>query len=236
MLSNIRVVEVIEIVDLSLPVDASTVVYPGDPQPRVHVHSTVERDGFNLLRLELGSQTGTHVDAPYHFDDAGARIDEVDLRRFAGPAVVVDATDLPPRGRITPGHLAHVRDRLGPGAVVLLRTGWTRHYGTPTWFAHPFLDVAACRELLAAGVRTIGVDAVNLDETPDEDHPGEGYPCHHLVAEVGGIIAENLTDLDRVEALVDPLVCLFPVRLSGADGAPVRAVAMSVRVGEGSGS
>ena len=223
-----RYMNVTRVVDLSVPVGPGTTVYPGDPEPHLAVHSTVARDGFNLLEVRMGSQTGTHVDAPYHFQDGGARIDEVDLRRFAGPAVVVDATGLPPRGRITTEHLAPVSDRLAPGVVVLLRTGWSAHRGEPLYFAHPFLDPAACAQLLAAGVLTVGIDAINLDETPDADHPGDGYPCHHLVADAGGIIAENLTDLAEVEGLVDPLVCLFPIRLAGADGAPVRAVAMQL--------
>lgn len=224
---------VIEVVDLSVPVDGGTVVYPGDPQPHLAVHATIARDGYNLLSVRMGSQTGTHVDAPYHFEEDGERIDEVDLRRFAGPGVVVDATGLPPRGRITVEHLVPVRERLAPGVVVLLRTGWSAHRGDPLYFAHPFLDPAACEELLAAGVRTVGIDAVNLDETPDDEHPGDGYPCHHLVAAAGGIIAENLTDVADVETLVDPLVCLFPVRLTGADGAPVRAVALQLGPGRG---
>ncbi len=223
-----RYMNVTRVVDLSVPVGPGTTVYPGDPEPHLSVHSTVARDGFNLLEVRMGSQTGTHVDAPYHFQDDGARIDEVDLRRFAGPAVVVDATGLPPRGRITAAHLDPVADRLRPGAVVLLRTGWSAYRGDPGYFAHPFLDPAACERLLGAGVLTVGIDAINLDETPDDDHPGDGYPCHHLIASAGGIIAENLTDLAEVEGLVDPLVCLFPVRLAGADGAPVRAVAMEL--------
>ena len=231
MLGNMCYVNVTRVVDLSVPVGPGTTVYPGDPEPHLRVHSTIARDGFNLLHVEMGSQTGTHVDAPYHFEESGSRIDEMDLTRFAGPAVVVDATGLPPRGRITTDHVAPVLDRLRPGVVVLLRTGWSAHRGQPSYFAHPFLDPAACRVLLDAGVRTIGIDAINLDETPDDEHPGDGYPCHHLVAAVDGIIAENLTDVAEVEELVDPLVCLFPIRLTGADGAPVRAVALQLQAG-----
>ena len=77
---------VIRVVDLSVPVDGSTVVYPGDPEPRFEVHSTIEHDGFNLLDVHIGSQSGTHVDAPYHFEADGLRVDELPVDRFVGPA------------------------------------------------------------------------------------------------------------------------------------------------------
>ncbi len=215
-------------VDLSVPVGAGTVVYPGDPEPELTVHSTIERDGFNLLRVHIGSQTGTHVDAPYHFEQDAPRIDEVPLERFLGPAVVVDATAAGARGRITWEYVEPVADRLSPGVVVLLHTGWSEHYGTPAYFANPFLDAEACRRLLDLGVRTICIDAINLDETPDDEHPGEGFPVHHLIANAGGVIGENFSHLEQVD-WADPFVMCLPVALQAADGAPVRAVAVELQ-------
>ncbi len=216
------------IVDLSAPVGDGTVVYPGDPEPRLTVHSTIDRDGFNLLSVSMGSQTGTHVDAPFHFDARTPRIDELPLERFFGSAVVVDATGLPARGRITWNeHLAPVADRLAPGVIVLLRTDWSTHYGTPTYFENPFLDADAARQILELGVRTICIDAINLDETPDDDHPGEGFPVHHLIAEAGGVIGENFRILAAI-TWPDPVVSCFPIALEAADGAPVRAVALEL--------
>ncbi len=215
------------IVDLSVPVGPQTVTYPGDPRPSLTVHSTIERDGFNLLDVHLGSQSGTHVDAPYHFEEDGARIDELDLGLFAGPGVVVDATGLGPRGVVTWEHLAPAVEDIRPGTIVLLRTGWDRHYGAPAYFENPYLDAGACGRLLDLGVRTIGLDAINLDETPDEDHPGVGFPCHHLIAAVGGVIIENLRGLDGID-FADPFISCLPIRLEAADGAPVRAVAVEL--------
>ncbi len=218
---------VTRLVDLSVSVGPGTVVYPGDPEPELAVHSTIERDGFNLLHVRMGSQSGTHVDAPYHFEEDAPRIDEVPLERFLGPAVVVDATAAGPRGRITWAYVEPVADRLRPGTVVLLHTGWASRYGTPAYFDHPFLDADACRRLLEAGVRTVCVDAINLDETPDDEHPGEGFPVHHLIARAGGVIGENFRNLDQVD-WADPFVMCLPVNLQGADGAPVRAVAVQL--------
>jgi len=157
-----------------VPVDSSTVVYPGDPVPRFEVHSTIEREGFNLLEIHLGSQSGTHVDAPYHFEPDGLRVDEIPPDRFVGPGVVVDGSGLGARGVIDWEHVEPVADRLGPGVIVLLRTGWGRHYGTSTYFEHPYLGADACQRMLDLGVRTFCIEAINIDETPDEEHPGVG--------------------------------------------------------------
>ena len=78
------------IVDLSHPIDADTQVYPGDPIPRLSPATTIDRDGYNVLNVSMGSQTGTHVDAPYHFLADGPRIDAMELSMFLAPAMVVD--------------------------------------------------------------------------------------------------------------------------------------------------
>jgi kynurenine formamidase len=215
---------VMQVIDLSVPVDADTVVYPGDPVPRFEVHSTIEDEGFNLLEIHLGSQSGTHVDAPYHFEGDGARIDQVPVHRFVGPGVVVDASGLGPRDEISWEQVAPVADRVQPGVVVLLRTGLSRHYGDPRYFEHPFLGADACERMLRLGARTFCIDAINIDETPDEEHPGVGFPCHHLISREGGVIGENFRLVDLPDG--DFLVACAPVRLTGADGAPVRAVAI----------
>jgi len=216
------------LVDLSVPIGPRTVVYPGDPEPRLTPHSTVERDGFNLLNLHMGSQTGTHVDAPYHFEDDAPRIDGVPLERFLGRAVVVDATAAGERGRITWDYVEPVAHRLSTGVIVLLHTGWSEHYGTPMYFANPFLDAEACRRLFERGVRTVCIDAINLDETPDDDHPGEGFPVHHVIAQAGGVIGENFRNLALVD-WAEPFVMCLPIALEAADGAPVRAVAVELQ-------
>lgn len=218
-------VKISRVVDLSVPLTSETQVYPGDPVVSFAAHSSIAADGFNLLSVTMGSQSGTHVDAPYHFDEQTERIDEVPLDRFVGTGVIVDARDTGERGRITTAHIAPVLDRLAPGVIVLLHTGWSAHYGTEQYFDHPYLDREACALLLKHGVRTIGIDAINLDETPDDTHPGEGFPSHHLIAEVGGVIIENMTNLSAIRA-EHPLISVLPLAFVGADGAPVRAVAI----------
>lgn len=215
------------VIDLSVPIGPTTVVYPGDPRPQLRPATTIERDGFNVLQVSMGSQTGTHVDAPYHFAATGQRVDELDLHLFLGTGVIVDARGSDPRTPLTWALFDGQTPSIGPGTVVLICTGWAQRWGDPSYFDHPYLDADACHRLLELGVRTFCIDAINLDETPDDSHPGVGYPVHHLIAEANGVIGENFRNLDTIN-FPDPFIACLPIALAGADGAPVRAVAMEV--------
>lgn len=215
------------VVDLSRRVDGATQVYPGDPHVRLEPAATLAADGVNVTGVHIGSHSGTHADAPYHFVEDGARIDDVDPRLFVGPAAVLDVRGKAPRERITAEDLRPHADRLHEGVIAVIRTGWEDHYGTPLYYDHPFLDARAAHLLLDAGVKTLAVDALNVDETVLEGEHPEGYPVHRAVLGSGGVIAENLTNLAGID-FPDPLFSLLPIKLGGADGAPVRAVAMEM--------
>ena len=203
------------VIDLSHRVDEDTQVYPGDPAVRLEPATTIAVDGVNVLNVHIGSHSGTHVDAPYHFVEDGERIDTMDVRGKS------------PRERITVEDLRPYEGRLSEGVVAVLRTGWDEHYGTARYYDHPFLDRRAAQLIVDAGVRTVAIDALNVDETVLEGPHPEGYPAHHLILGAGGVIAENLTNLEVVD-FPDPFLSLLPVRLGGSDGAPVRAVAMEI--------
>ncbi|MEV7808548.1 cyclase family protein [Microbispora sp. NPDC088329] len=237
------------IVDLSVPVVNGMPVYPGDPEVEIAPALTVAAEGVNVLGLHLGSQSGTHVDAPFHIDDALPTLDDLPLERFLGPAAVLDVRGLPPRSPVTAGMLETVAGRLRPGTVLLVATGWDEHWGTPEYLAHPYLAAETARLIAAAGVRTVGIDALSVDPTsrPAGDdaagasatgaagaigaagEPGGDLPAHRALCGAHAVIAENLRNLDpllEAQAAGRPIeVSLFPLRLAGADGAPVRAVA-----------
>ena len=80
-------------VDLSWEVSEDSPIYPGDPEPKVTVATTLENEGYNLSGVYVGTQTGTHVDAPYHFSNEGETIDNMELDFFFGEAVVIRVTE-----------------------------------------------------------------------------------------------------------------------------------------------
>jgi kynurenine formamidase len=219
-------VQIRRVVDLSMPLDERTPFYPGDPEPRLCPATTIARDGVNVMRLDIGSHSGTHCDAPYHFLEDGLRLDELPLERFTGSGVVADCTAVAPRSPIGWDLLAPYADRIVPGAIVLLRTGWDER-GGDEFFDHPFLDGDACRRLVELGVRTIGIDAINIDETPVGPIDRSRFPCHESISRAGGVIVENLVNLGGID-FDDPWVSVLPLNVPRADGAPTRAVALEL--------
>jgi kynurenine formamidase len=211
------------IVDCSHSLHSGMQVYPGDPlvtiAPALHAAS----DGVNVLSLHMGSQSGTHVDSPFHVRDDLATLDQLPLSRFIGRGIVVDATGLAPRQEIPHERFA-AHDFTGT-PIVLVRTDWSDHYGTDHYLAHPYPGVAALSWLLEQGVRSIALDFLSLDMTPD--NPADAaLTNHYLWSEAGGIIGENLTNLRSVTSET-PFFSLLPLNLGASDGAPVRAVAFS---------
>jgi kynurenine formamidase len=215
------------IVDLSHPIDADMQVYPGDPVPSLAPAATLDRDGFNLLHVAMGSQTGTHVDAPYHLLARGAHIDALELSLFLGPATVVDLRGLPRRSRITWPRVAPHVARMRAGSILVLHTGWSWQWCSPAYLDHPYLDEGAAKGIVGAGIRTVAIDAMSVDETPPPGAGASGFPAHHVLLGAGGVIVENLTNLEAVD-FPEPLLSVLPIRLRNADGAPVRAVALDV--------
>lgn len=220
-------IEVRRIVDLSHPINAETQVYPGDPVPQLSPATTIDRDGYNMLHVSMGSQTGTHVDAPYHFLANGARIDAMDLSMFLAPATVVDVRGLAPRSPISWPQLQPSLAQMASGSILVLHTGWSRHWRSPTYLDHPYLGRDAAEGIVAAGFRTVAIDAMSVDQTPPPGGEPGSYAAHDVLLGAGAAIVENLTNLDAVD-FEHALLSVLPIRLADADGAPVRAVAVQL--------
>lgn len=209
-----------KIVDLSVPVTNETPVYPGDPAPNIFPAATISKDGYNVSKLEIGSHTGTHVDAPYHIHPNGNRMDEAPLNQFIGEGVLIDVTNKNSGERIV---LADVKEKLpflGPGKIALFHTGWSKYIGTDKYFRHPYIELEVVEALLQRGIRTFFIDALNIDP-PN----GESFACHEAIIAVNGIIGENFTNFDQID-FEKPLIIALPLKLTGLDGSPIRAVAV----------
>lgn len=78
-----------KIIDLTQTIEQGMKVYEGDPEVKVEEIHTLEKEGWRLKSLSFGSHTGSHVDAPYHMKENGAKLDELPLEKFFGDATLV---------------------------------------------------------------------------------------------------------------------------------------------------
>ena len=194
-------------------------VWPGDPAVSLETVCTAETDGCRVTRLTLGSHTGTHLDAPRHVLPGGSSLDELPPARFAGQAVVADCTGC--GAVITAADLEPALRLAGPADMLLLHTGRGSLWGTPAYFTdYPVPDRDAMKRILEGPWRLLGLDC------PSPDAPNDGeLPNHRALLGAGVLILENLRGLSQLPAGPFPFFAL-PLLWAGADGAPVRAIAM----------
>lgn len=191
--------------------------------------SIASGDISNVHTLTIGTHTGTHIDAPYHFFPAGLTIDQLDLSLLnAVPAIIADVRTKQAREVITWSDLEErYAGRMKEGVMMLFCTGWSRNWNRENYSEHPFLDPDAAKKIFERGVRVIGVEAMSPDEISEEK--GDCGEVHRVVLGQGGIIIENLCNLEKILESGMPeeevLVSALPLNLVQCDGSPVRAVA-----------
>lgn len=206
------------VVDLSHPFAVGMPVYPGCAGPEIGVAHTVERDGFAELRVAFHTHTGTHIDAPAHMLAGAATLEDLGAGWFVGRAAVLEVAG---RSAIDAAFLEGQGSALAGCDFVLFHTGWDRHWGTPAYFeGFPVLDPAAARWLAGRGLKGVGFDAISVDPVGSTT-----FDNHLLLFRAGLISIENLTGLAPLAGRSVLFSCL-PLRLPGADGCPVRAVAI----------
>ncbi|MGE4297355.1 MAG: cyclase family protein [Desulfovibrionaceae bacterium] len=207
------------IIDLSHPITPGMPVYPGTQGPVFEEAATIGQDHFAEQRLSLATHTGTHVDAPAHILPGGHTLDLLPAGLFVGSAVVVDVSGVAPGAAIPLPLLLDHAARLHGLDFVLLRTGWERHWGADAYFAdYPVLSEDAARWLAARGFKGLGVDAVSFD-------PVASLRNHSILLAAPMVLVENLANLAILPDMPFTFSCL-PLPLAGADGSPVRAVAL----------
>jgi arylformamidase len=186
--------------------------WPGDTPVQYELVSRMANgDSVNVGAISMSTHTGTHVDAPWHYDDAGLKLHEVPLETWIGPCVVVDGQGVSSLG---PELLENV-DLAGVSKVIFKTDqpdAWTEF---PQEWA--VVDPSLPAFLAAKGINLIGTDAPSADALTSKDLPG-----HNALARANVCILESLA-LGNVQPGRYRLVCL-PLNLHGADGAPARTI------------
>jgi arylformamidase len=204
------------ILDISVALSNQTIVYPDDPILEYSlISSCANGDAANVGFLKLCIHSGTHVDVPYHFSDDGRTLEQMPLDHWVGPALVVDVTAAD--RCIVASDLDGVP--LQDFARILLKTKNSGNYGQNKQSNDDFifLDESACDRMVAAGVKTVGLDYITVDPLGSVD-----FPAHQSLLGQGVCIIEHI-NLKDVDPGVYYLMCL-PLRLIGTDGAPARVM------------
>ena len=219
----------VRFIEVSHRVVAGMKTYPGLPEPTVDViidyQSSRERYGgkaeFLIASLHLCGNTGTYVDSPHHRYPAGADLADLPLDRLAHlPAVVVDATRA---GRAIGPDV--FRGITLTGQAVLVRTDFSRHWGTEAYFsAHPFLSADSAEMLVTARPSFVGIDSLNIDDTADLSRP-----AHTKLLGAGIPVCEHLTNLGAVPRDGGRLHAV-PIAWVGGATFPVRAYVIEEEV------
>jgi kynurenine formamidase len=196
--------------------------------------SVARGDNFTSSIATLGCHAYTHVDAPNHFLPDGRHIAEMPVDQWMGEAAVVDLTHLGRDGEVTAADLDAKGQHVRGGDIVLLWTDWPRKVDVASedfWRVAPYTGRSACEWLIARRAKVVGYDyppdytvRTGIFE-PGTKVPREECTTHHWLFPAGITVVEYLTNLHEIRAPRCRFVAL-PLRLEGADGSPVRAVAL----------
>ncbi len=202
-------------IDLSISLHPDMTVWPGDasfeflPDRRIAAGSSC-----NTSQIRQSTHTGTHVDAPWHFEESGRHLDEVDTDLFFGEALLIDLPDVE---RITASDLP-VSPL--PPRVLFKTKNSVLPVDAPFIKDFVAVELDAAKRLVADGVKLVGVDYLSVAPFKQPD-----ATTHHCLLENNVFVVEGL----RLGALQNGMYefIVLPLPIIGADGAPCRAFARS---------
>ncbi|SFH55718.1 Kynurenine formamidase [Tindallia magadiensis] len=206
------------IVDLTHEIDASMPIYPGDPSVEIKSWNTHEKNGCQISKILMGSHTGTHVDAPWHFNPQGASLDNLSLSRFVGRGTLIDVSNKGVNEKIDTKDIDTYQTHINSGEFVIFRTGWDCYYREKMYFKHPSLTETAAKMLVDMGVTLIGIDTLSVDSTMDKT-----FFVHSILMNAGILIVENLCNLKEIPS-IHGMYSFLPLKIKKGDGSPVRAI------------
>ena len=213
-----------KIYDISMPIHAGMLVWPGDPGPVIEQKTSVEKDGVMLSHVSFGTHTGTHIDAPSHFIAGGKSLEQVPLEKLVGSCLVIDLEAIGHQ-EITVSDISSAHTRCGLATThkelpkrLLLKTGNYKLLANNI-FSNMYISLSleAAEYLVKQGIELVGTDFLGI-----EKKSSPGHPVHTALLQAGVVIVEGL-DLSDVPAGEYELVCL-PLKLIGVDGSPCRAI------------
>lgn len=194
-------------------------------QPGVKIHSakSLKKDGWNASTLELYSHSGTHMDAPWHFEVNALTIDKIPLDRLMGRALVLDISHVGEHYLIRPDDFKNQLGNVKKGDNILLKSGWSQWFGTSKYRDN--LPRISKELALWFGEKQINILGVEPPSVADVNNLEEVKEIHQILMENNIIIIEGLVNLNKLKKTEITLMA-FPLKIKGGDGSPARVIAI----------
>jgi kynurenine formamidase len=213
----------VEPIDLTLTISHELPRFPGSPKPSFIPWSKIKTDGYNLELLFFSSHTGTHLDAPFHFDEKGSKIHQISPSRLISDAILLKITK-GPNQLISKADIINFEkkyEKIKNDSTVIFTTGWQKNLEKKSFFKNnPGLSSSAARYLISKNINLVGTDSPSIDLGTDEK-----FTTHHILSKNNVLIVENLCNLEKISGIHFKLIVL-PLKLKDATGSPVRAIAI----------
>lgn len=189
----------------------------------IETAKTISKDGWNASTLHLYSHSGTHMDAPLHFDVNKQTIDQIPVHRLISEAWVVDLRKIKAHQEIKIKHLGAIAENFEKGQSILLHTGWSKKRGTDDYRNKlPRISDELAFWMSVKGVNILGVEPPSV---ADVNNIEEVTTIHTILMEGDVIIVEGLTNLEAISKSKVTLIAL-PLKVENGDGAPARIIAV----------
>lgn len=231
------------VVDLTYPFDSNSVYWPTAES----FNLTKDFDGdtgggfyYSAYKYAAAEHGGTHIDAPMHFARGKYSVDQIPLEQLMGLAIVIDVTKQAAANsdyRVTVEDLQSwegTNGRIPQGAIVLLRTGFGKHYpdrkkylGTEERGAaavaklhFPGLHADAAKWLtMNRTIKAIGLDTASIDYGQST-----AFESHRILFEKNIPAFENVANLDQLPLKGFSVIAL-PMKIKNGSGGPLRIIA-----------
>ena len=203
-------------IDITMPLHKNMPIWPGDTPFQYRLMATIEQDGANVGEITMSLHAGTHIDAPFHYDDFGKSIDALPIELFIGPALIVEMLD------VKQIRLEDV-EKLTLDGVERLFFKTKQQYDLYRFNPHfTTISPEVVPYLAEKGVKVVGTDAPSVDAVDDET-----LQAHHAFRQEQLYIIENLY-LKDIETGMYEFIGV-PLAMQGGDASPIRAVVRKMK-------
>ncbi|TSC77466.1 MAG: arylformamidase [Parcubacteria group bacterium Gr01-1014_33] len=204
------------IFDISLSIHKGMITYPGNPVPDIvsfDTKTSQQTKTSYLSKINIGSHTGTHIDAPRHVFENGKGLEAFSLAQCIGPCRVLDFSGV--KEAIFVKDLQ--KEKIKKGERILVKTSNSKRGFTKFYDDFVYLDGDAAEFLAAKGIILFGIDALSIKKRGGTDHRPHTALLRKNIAILEGL------DLSKVRPGKYFLIAL-PLRFKNLDGAPARVV------------